>query len=178
MNVLVLVGSPRPDSLNGLLAKAAVGSLPKGTVVEQLGDLHELPFYTEEADLDPPASIRALRDAVARADALVVTTPEYNASVPAVLKNAIDWASRPRGAASIAGKPAAVLGATPSPGGAASAREHLVAILTRAGARPLETTVGIAGAHAAFADGELVEIAHRDAVHDLVDTLVGELATV
>lgn len=178
MNVLVLVGSPRRDSLNGRLAGVAVASLPEGTVVDELDDLHELPFYTEEADREPPASIRELRAAVARADALVVTTPEYNASIPAVLKNAIDWASRPRGAASIAGKPVAVLGATPSAGGAASAREHLVAILARAGARPLPTTVGIAGANEAFVDGELVEDAHRDAVRDLVDALVGELASV
>lgn len=171
MNVLVLVGSARPDSLNALLADHATRVLPAGTAVERFDRLYELPFYTETADVDPPAAVVDLREAVARADALIVTTPEFNASVPAALKNAIDWASRPRGAASIAGKPVAVLGATPSPGGTSSAREHLVAILTRAGARPLPATVGIPTAHEAFAGGAL----HPDHV-PAVEGLVRELA--
>lgn len=174
MNVLVLVGSTRPDSFNAQLATAAVAALPEGTTVERFDRLHELPFYTDEADANPPAVVEDLRAAVGRAEALVVVTPEFNASVPAALKNAIDWASRPYDASSISGKRAAVLAATPTPGDAASAREHLAAILTRAKAKPLETTVGVSTAHEAFVSGELADPTHATAVENLIAELVSE----
>lgn len=155
MNVLALVGSTRPDSVNARLVDAAVRYLPSGTTVTRFNNLDDLPLHTEQREANPGASVEALRTAIAQADALIIATPEYNASVPTILKNAIDWASRPREAAAIDGKPVAVLGATPSTSGTVSAREHLVAILTRAGARPLPTTVGIAAAAQAFATGEL-----------------------
>ena len=79
----------------------------------------------------------AFREAVAAADALVVATPEYNGSIPGVLKNAIDWASRPRGASALDGKPVAVISVSPSPRGAQWAREDLVKVLRVAGARTL-----------------------------------------
>lgn len=174
MNVLVLVGSSRPDSLNAQLASAAVAALPEGTAVERFDRLHELPFYSDEAEANLPAVVEELRGAVGRADALMVVTPEFNASVPAALKNAIDWASRPYDASSINGKRAAVLAATPTPGGAASAREHLVAILTRAKALPLETTVGVSAAHEAFVAGELADPTSASAVENLIADLVSE----
>jgi chromate reductase len=174
VHVLVLVGSDRPDSFNSLLADHAARALPPGSEVARYDGLYDLPFYTESADLDPPAQVLALREAIRGADALVVTTPEFNASPPAVLKNAIDWASRPRGAAALDGKPVAVLGASPSLGGTASAREHLVAILARAGARPLPSTVGIPAAHQAFTDGTL-HADHVDAVEQLMRDLESAL---
>ncbi|WP_420111931.1 NADPH-dependent FMN reductase [Pseudactinotalea sp.] len=174
MNVLVLVGSTRPDSFNAQLAAAAVAALPEGTTVERFDRLNELPFYSDEGDANPPAVVADLRAAVGRAEALVVVTPEFNASVPAALKNAIDWASRPYDDSSINGKPAAVLAATPTPGDAGSARDHLVAILRRARALPLETTVGVSAAHEAFVSGELTDPTHATAVEALIANLVSE----
>ena len=96
-----------------------------------------LPHYDQDLDGDrTPESVVAFREAVAAADALVVATPEYNGSMTGVLKNAIDWASRPRGSAALDGKPAAVVSVSPSPRGAQWAREDLVKILRVAGAAP------------------------------------------
>jgi len=172
VNVLVLVGSTRPDSFNAQLAEAAIAALPKGTAVERFDRFHELPFYSDDADANPPAAVAELREACGRADVLVITTPEYNASVPGSLKNGIDWASRPYADSSIRGKRVAVLAASPTAGSAESAREHLVAILSRARAEPLARTVGIAAAHEAFVAGELADAEHTAAVEDLVRELL------
>ncbi len=173
MNVLVLVGSLRADSLNRRLARAAVAHLPAGTDVRFFDRLSDLPHYSEELDgPDAPQVVRALREAVSRADALVVVTPEYNGLLSGLIKNAVDWASRPRGAASLAGTPTAVLSATPSPRGGQWARESAARALTVAGAEVLEETVGVGGAHAAL-DGEtLVDEVARQAVADLMSALV------
>ncbi len=162
MNILVLVGSLRAGSLNAQFAAEAVQHLADSATVTVYDGLADLPFYSEELDVEqPPAGVVRLRKAVAAADALIVVTPEYNGSLSSVLKNAIDWVSRPRQAAAIAGKSVAVLSASMSPRGGASAREHALRILTVAGAKPLTDTVGIASAHAAFADGRLTDDAVR-----------------
>jgi len=110
--VLVLVGSLRAASVNRQLAELAVESAPPGVVLEQFDRLGELPFYNEDIDTDSvPDVVVALRDAAARADAALVVTPEYNGSTPGVLKNAIDWLSRPYGNSALKDKPLAVIGA-------------------------------------------------------------------
>jgi len=114
----------------------------------------------------------AFREAVAAADALVVATPEYNGSVPGVLKNAIDWASRPRGASAIDGKPVAVVSVSPSPRGAQWAREDAVKILRVAGAQPLEQSIGVASVHDTVVDGEIADPGVRRALTDLMADLV------
>ena len=113
MNVLVLVGSLRADSTNRQLADAAIAHLPAGVDGTVFTRLAELPHYSEDLDHDDdlPQVARDLREAVADAEAVLLVTPEYNGSLPSAVKNAVDWVSRPRGAAAIAGKPAAVLGA-------------------------------------------------------------------
>ena len=112
IKVLVLVGSLRAASINRQLAELAVESAPDGvtaTIYEGLGDL---PFYNEDLDTeDAPAAVAALRAVAADADATLVVTPEYNGSIPGVLKNAIDWLSRPYGNGALNGKPLAVIGA-------------------------------------------------------------------
>jgi NAD(P)H-dependent FMN reductase len=114
--VLALVGSLRAASLNRQVAELAVGIAPDGVTVSVYdgvgGGLGELPFYNEDIDnpADVPASVTAIRAAVADADAILVVTPEYNGSIPGVLKNAIDWLSRPYGQSSLNGKPLAVVG--------------------------------------------------------------------
>ena len=114
----------------------------------------------------------AFRQALLDADALVVATPEYNGSIPGVLKNAVDWASRPRGAAPIDGLPAAVLSVSPSPRGAQWAREDLVKVLRVAGAQPLEDALGVATVHESVVDGAIADADVEAALRQLVGRLV------
>ncbi len=110
--VLVLVGSLRAASVNKRLAELAAASAPEGVRLTVYPGLGEVPFYNEDLDTDtPPAAVVALRSAAAAADAALVVTPEYNGTIPAVLKNAIDWLSRPFGNGALHGKPVAVIGA-------------------------------------------------------------------
>jgi len=118
--VLVLVGSLRSGSVNRQLAELAVETAPEGATLELFDRLGEVPFYNEDidnADADAdgdggvPEPVAALRAAAARADAALVVTPEYNGSIPGVLKNAIDWLSRPYGNSALKDKPLAVVGA-------------------------------------------------------------------
>ena len=110
--VLVLVGSLRAASVNRQIAELAAETAPHGVVLNVYQGLGEVPFYNEEIDnADAPAAVVALRGAGAEADAVLVVTPEYNGSIPAVLKNAIDWMSRPFGAGAVKDKPLAVIGA-------------------------------------------------------------------
>lgn len=111
-HILALVGSLRAGSHNRQLAEAAVRYAPDGTSVTIFEGLADLPYYNEDADVSGGvAPADALRAAVASADALILFSPEYNGTMPALLKNAIDWLSRPFGAGAISGKPVAVAGA-------------------------------------------------------------------
>ncbi|HNM83656.1 MAG: NAD(P)H-dependent oxidoreductase [Mycobacterium sp.] len=111
-DILVLVGSLRAASLNRQIAELAVElGAAEGLDVTVYGGLAELPFYDEDLDTaDAPAGVTALREAAGDADAVLAVTPEYNGGIPAVLKNAIDWLSRPYGDGAINGKPVAVIG--------------------------------------------------------------------
>ncbi len=173
MDILVLVGSLRRDSWTGQVAEAIAELLPEGAEARVYDGLGSLPHYDQDLDGDrAPESVAAFREAVAAADALVVATPEYNGSVTGVLKNAIDWASRPRGSAALAGKPAAVVSVSPSPRGAQWAREDLVKILRVAGATPVEPAVGVATVHDVLVDGVVSDGDVRRALEGLVDSLV------
>lgn len=109
--VLVLVGSLRAASLNRQLAEVAVESAPEGVTVRVADGLGELPFYNEDLDNESISdAVVALRQIAGDADAILAVTPEYNGTIPAVLKNAIDWLSRPYGAGAVVGKPVAVIG--------------------------------------------------------------------
>ena len=111
VKVLVLVGSLRAASLNRQLAEVASETAPAGVSLQLFDRLGELPFYNEDVDGDNVDEVvQALRLAAAEADAALVVTPEYNGSIPGVLKNAIDWLSRPYGAGALNGKPLAVIG--------------------------------------------------------------------
>jgi NAD(P)H-dependent FMN reductase len=112
IKVLVLVGSLRAASINRQLAELAVDTAPEGVRLQWFDRLGELPFYNEDIDNDGvPEPVTALRAAAADANAALVITPEYNGSIPGVLKNAIDWLSRPFGDSALKGKPLAVVGA-------------------------------------------------------------------
>jgi NAD(P)H-dependent FMN reductase len=110
--VLVLLGSLRAASINRQLAELAVESAPDGVSLQLFDRLGELPFYNEDIDNEGvPEPVKALRATAAEADAALVVTPEYNGSIPGVLKNAIDWLSRPFGNSALKEKPVAVVGA-------------------------------------------------------------------
>ncbi len=112
VNVLALVGSLRAASINRQLAELAAETAPAGVAVTVFEGLGDLPFYNEDIDNENvPASVVALRKAAGDADAALVVTPEYNGSIPGVLKNAIDWLSRPFGNSALKDKPTAVVGA-------------------------------------------------------------------
>jgi NAD(P)H-dependent FMN reductase len=112
IKVLALVGSLRGASINRQLAELAVESAPDGVQVQLFDRLGELPFYNEDIDNESVAeSVVALRKVAGDADAALVVTPEYNGSIPGVLKNAIDWLSRPFGNGALKDKPMAVVGA-------------------------------------------------------------------
>ena len=173
MKILMLVGSLRAGSWTGRLVATVPGLLPEGGEAEVYAGLGDLPHYDQDLDGDrPPAAVVAFREALAAADALVVATPEYNGSVPGVLKNAVDWASRPRGASAVDGLPAAVVSVSPSPRGAQWAREDLVRVLRVAGARPLEDALGVAGVHEAVVDGVITDAGVEAALRALVGRLV------
>ena len=142
VRILALVGSLRADSYNRQLAEAAVKHAPDGIDVEIFEGLAEVPFYNEDLDepSDVPGPAQNLRDAVARADALLVITPEYNGTIPAVLKNAIDWTSRPYGIGAITAKPAAVVGTAGGRYGGAWAHEDTRKAARVAGAQVLDTS--------------------------------------
>jgi NAD(P)H-dependent FMN reductase len=109
--VLILVGSLRADSINRRLAEAVREQAPAGVTVDIADSLGQIPFYNEDLDGDDaPIAARTFRDQVASADRVLVVTPEYNGTMPAVLNNAIDWASRPFGQGALKDKPLAVVG--------------------------------------------------------------------
>ncbi len=138
-NIVVLVGSLRSDSLNRRLAEQLVSDAPAGLRLEIVEGLAELPFYNEDLDTDEvPESAQRLRDCVADADRVLVVTPEYNGTMPAVLKNAIDWLSRPYGVGALTGKRLAVLGTTPTPYGGKWAHADVRRSATVAGAVVVE----------------------------------------
>ena len=112
IKVLGLVGSLRAASINRQIAELATEVATDGVAVTIFEGLGDLPFYNEDIDndADVPAAVTALRSAAAEADAALVVTPEYNGSIPAVIKNAIDWLSRPFGDGALKGKPLAVIG--------------------------------------------------------------------
>lgn len=137
--VLVLVGSLRAASVNRQLAELAAESAPTGVRVEAFDRLGEVPFYNEDIDGQAvPEPAQALRAAAERADAVLAVTPEYNGSVPGVLKNAIDWLSRPFGEGAIKGKPLAVIGAAHGRYGGVWAHDETRKSFGLAGARVVE----------------------------------------
>lgn len=110
VRVLALVGSLRTQSFNRKIAAKLQADPPVGVEIEVAEGLDRLPFFNEDLEADVPAAVAELRDRVAAADRILLITPEYNGSIPAVLKNAIDWLSRPFGDGVIKGKPVAVVG--------------------------------------------------------------------
>src|SRR5436305_11253403 len=169
MKILGISGSLRRASHNRKLLLAARELLPDGAELELWDGLKEVPPYNEDDDVDPaPAAVARLRAAIAGADAVLIATPEYNSSIPGVLKNAIDWASRPLATNVLRNKPVAVVGASTGAFGAVWAQAELRKVLAATGARVVEGEVAVGHAQRRFdADGRLSD-----------ENLVGQLQEV
>jgi len=175
MKILAISGSLRAASHNTALLRAAVADAPEGVVIEIYEGLEELPPYNEDRDTEaPPAEVARLRREIAAADGLLISTPEYNGTVPGQIKHVVDWASRPHGQDSaLWGKPAAVIGASVTDYGALWAQDHLRKALGLAGARVLETDLPVGRAHERIdADGELTDAETRERLAEVVAELV------
>jgi chromate reductase, NAD(P)H dehydrogenase (quinone) len=138
--IALISGSLRRDSVNATVIATVRDILSGRSDVRTTAlDLRILPHYDQDAeDAGWPASVLAARELIEGCDALVVSTPSYNGTAPGVLKNALDWFSRPWGASPLSGMPAAVLSASPGPYGAADAQQNLCAVLERCGSTVVE----------------------------------------
>jgi len=174
MRVLGISGSLRRDSYNSGLLRAAADLLPPGAELEVFDGLKALPPYDADDDVQPaPAPVAALRDAIADADAVLVATPEYNASIPGVLKNALDWASRPHASNVLRGKPAAVVGASTGMFGAIWAQAETRKVLSTIGARVLDRELPVPeGAERFDAEGTLRDPEVEEQLAEIVTELV------
>jgi len=176
MKVLGISGSLRRDSYNRSLLLAASRLLSDDVEFELYDGLKAVPPYDEDDDVDPaPAAVAHLRDAIAGADAVFFVTPEYNASIPGLLKNAVDWASRPLATSVLRNKPVAVVGASTGAFGAVWAQAELRKVLATAGARVVEGEVAVGHAHERLVDGRLLDENLLEQLQEVVDALVAEI---
>lgn len=171
LRVLAIAGSLRKGSLNMALVRVAAEVAPPGVLVEAFQGLHEVPLFNEDEG-QPPEKVKELKARIASADALLFATPEYNFSFPGVLKNAIDWASRPQGDNSFDDKPVAVMSAGASTGGMRAQlhlRQVLMCLNMHALNRPQVMVINARSK--ADASGEFTDPAIRDSVKQLVVAL-------
>jgi chromate reductase len=170
MKVLGVSGSLRAGSYNTLLLEEAAAAAPAGVEVELCDStlIAELPAYDQDLDVpdDVPVSVQRLREAWAEADAILFATPEFNGSVPGGLKNAVDWASRPRLEAALMNKTVSVIGASTGQFGALWAQNDLRRILGIAGARVVGESLPVARPQEGFGE------ATRDALRSQLELLV------
>jgi len=172
IRILGIAGSLRAASFNRALLRAAVELAPSGVEITTFDELGAVPFYDGDVEAaGEPKAVNALRTALDAADAVLFVTPEYNDGTSAVLKNAIDWASRPP-QRTIAGKVVAVMGSSVTPGGARGGIESVKRSLRRAGSDVLDEQVAIPSVADAFDAGlRLTDNLVRSEVAALVATL-------
>jgi len=182
MRLLGISGSLRRGSYNAALLGAAAAECPGHIEFVVLKSLADLPAYDEDIDtVTPPPPVAALRAEIERADAVLIATPEYNASIPGALKNALDWASRPYATNVLRKKRVAVIGASTGLFGALVAQAELRKVLNVIGASVLDSALSVPLAHTAFTgDGRLREpdlaLALRRIVHELLEEVVERAA--
>jgi chromate reductase, NAD(P)H dehydrogenase (quinone) len=173
--ILGISGSLRRDSHNTNLLRAAAEAAGPGVEFELYDGLKDVPPYDEDDDLNPrPESVARLNEAIANADAVLVSTPEYNASIPGHLKNAIDWVSRPVATNVLRNKPVAVVGASTGVFGAVWAQAELRKVLAALGARVLDVELPVPHAHTRFDDGGLTDDEIRASLAEAVEALAAE----
>jgi chromate reductase, NAD(P)H dehydrogenase (quinone) len=177
IRILGLSGSLRSGSHNTALLRAAALSLPSGVELEVYDGLRDLPHYDADLDVEPvPAEAARLREAIAEADGILISTPEFNGSIPGVLKNALDWASRPFPDNALRGKPVAVVGASTGLFGAVWAQAETKKALGIIGADVLDGELPVGQASGAFGDdGHLIEPDLRNALEELLGVLAARV---
>jgi chromate reductase, NAD(P)H dehydrogenase (quinone) len=177
MRILGISGSLRRGSHNRRLLRAAGDVLPPGADLVEWDGLAALPIFDEDLEDDPPAPVRDFLEAVEEADALLIATPEYNASVPGGLKNALDWASRPFPDNVLRDKPSAVIGASTGLFGAVWAQAEVRKALRASGAHVLESELPVGMADGAFTDdGALADDELVERLGDLLGDLCREVS--
>jgi chromate reductase, NAD(P)H dehydrogenase (quinone) len=174
MKILAISGSLRADSLNTKLLHAAAELVDGGVDVEVWDGLKAVPPYDEDDEAGAaPIAVARLRSAIAGADAVLFATPEYNASIPGQLKNAIDWVSRPVATNPLRNVPVAVIGASPGMFGAVWAQAELKKVVALIGARVIDAELPVAQAATRFdADGRLVDDEIRERLAEVLNDLV------
>ncbi len=174
MKILGICGSLRKASYNRGLLEAAAEMAPEGVTIE-IADLRDIPFFDQDVEATgDPAPVEALKERIRAADAVLIATPEYDWGVPGVLKNALDWVSRPAGRSALKQKPLAMLGASDGPWGTTRAQLQLRQTLTYMDVLTLPSPwVYVASAKEKFdAAGKLTDEKTREQVKGLVTALV------
>lgn len=173
MKILGIAGSLRRDSHNRKLLHLASNMLPQGAALVEWDGLSGLPHFNQDFESNPGEAVEAFRKAIADADAVLISTPEYNASVPGTLKNALDWASRPFPDNVLRDKPCVVIGASTSLFGAVWSQAEIRKALAASGANVLESELPIGMADSAFtADGGLVDPELETRLREILNELV------
>ena len=177
MRILGISGSVRRGSHNRRLLRAAGHALPPGAELVEWEGLGGLPIFDEDLEDSPPPAVEEFLAAVEEADGLLIATPEYNASLPGGLKNALDWASRPFPDNVLREKPSAVIGASTGLFGAVWAQSELRKVLKHTGADVLEQELPVGFASQAFApSGELADPELQRRLEELIEALADEAA--
>ncbi len=174
IKILGIAGSIREGSYNRMLLKFAKSSANQSLASMNIYDIEKLPLYNQDMEQNLPNSVKEFKQAVAESDAILMVTPEYNYSISGVLKNAIDWASRPFGDNSWAGKPVAIMGASTSGFGTLRAQLHLRQIFLYLNMHPVaEPEIYVSYADQRFnKSGELIDDDIRMKVKNLLDALI------
>jgi chromate reductase len=174
ITILGISGSLRDESYNTATLRAATKLVPEGARIVTFDRLREFPPFDQDQEQNPPAVVTEFKEQIRAADAILFVTPEYNYSVPGVLKNAIDWASRPYGDNAWAGKPVAVMGASIGMIGSARAQYHLrqsFVFLDMHAVNQPEVMIPFAGDKFNH-EGELTDSMAKDLIRQLLDNLV------
>jgi chromate reductase len=173
IRILGIAGSLRRASYNRAALRAATELVPEGATVD-IFEIDGLPGFSEDDEQNPPDKVVELKRRIREADAVLFVTPEYNYSIPGVLKNAIDWASRPYGDSAWNGKPAAIMGASVGVIGTARAQYHLRQMMVFLNMFPVnQPEVMIGNAQGRFdADGNLTDEQTKEFIRQLLQNLV------
>jgi chromate reductase len=173
IKLLGISGALRKGSTNTALLRAAAEMLPEGVTME-IASIADIPMYDGDVEAQGvPAAVQAFKDKIKAADALLFATPEYNFSIPGVLKNAIDWASRPPNAPVLPGKPAAIIGAAGGPMGTGRSQYHLRMVLSALDVKLInKPEVFVGASHTKVdAEGKLTDPVARDLIKQVLVNL-------